>query len=76
MRSHISVGFGPDLSSKDLAGSIGQVGRYQRKITFDLTKPDGTPKKLMSSHRIGKMGWRPKVSLIDGIKITYQDFLK
>lgn len=76
MQSHINVGFGSDLSIKELAENIGHVVGYQGKITFDLTKPDGTPKKLMSSHRIEKMGWKPKVSLIDGLNITYQDFLK
>lgn len=76
MQSHINVGFGSDLSIKELAENIGHVVGYQGKITFDLTKPDGTPKKLMSSHRIERMGWKPKVNLIDGLKITYQDFLK
>jgi GDP-L-fucose synthase len=76
MQSHINVGFGSDLSIKELAENIGHVVGYQGKITFDLTKPDGAPKKLMSSHRIEKMGWKPKVSLIDGLNMAYQDFLK
>ncbi len=76
MQSHINVGFGSDLSIKELAENIGHVIGYQGKITFDLTKPDGAPKKLMSSHRIERMGWKPKVNLIDGLRITYQDFLK
>ncbi len=76
MQSHINVGFGSDLSIKDLAETIGHVVGYQGKITFDFTKPDGAPKKLMNSHRLESMGWKAKVNLMDGLKIAYQDFLK
>ncbi len=76
MQSHINVGFGSDLSIKNLAETIGHVVGYQGKITFDLTKPDGAPKKLMNSHRLESMGWKAKVNLMDGLKIAYQDFLK
>jgi GDP-L-fucose synthase len=76
MQSHINVGFGSDLSIKDLAEIIGHVVGYQGKITFDLTKPDGAPKKLMNSYRIESMGWKAKVNLMDGLRVAYQDFLK
>jgi GDP-L-fucose synthase len=76
MQSHINVGFGSDLSIKDLAETIRHVVGYQGKITFDLTKPDGAPKKLMNSERLESMGWKAKVNLMDGLKIAYQDFLK
>ncbi len=76
MRSHINVGFGSDVSIRDLAEIIAGVINYQGKIIFDTTKPDGAPKKLLDSHRLENMGWKVKVNLIDGLKITYADFLK
>jgi GDP-L-fucose synthase len=76
MRSHINVGFGSDVSIKKLAEIIASVINYQGKIIFDTTKLDGTPKKLMNSHRLESMGWKAKINLIDGLKIAYADFLK
>ena len=76
MQSHINVGFGSDITIKGLAETIGQVIAYQGKITFGTTKPDGTPRKLMNSHRLTKMGWKAKVDLVEGLKLAYQDFLK
>ncbi len=75
MQSHINVGFGSDVTIKELAETIGQVIGYQGKITFDTTKPDGTPRKLMNSDRLTKMGWKSTVGLVDGLKLAYQDFL-
>jgi GDP-L-fucose synthase len=75
MQSHINVGFGSDVTIKELAETIGQVIGYQGTITFDTTKPDGTPRKLMNSDRLSKMGWNSSVSLVDGLKLAYQDFL-
>jgi GDP-L-fucose synthase len=75
MQSHINVGFGSDVTIKELAEMIGQVIGYQGKITFDATKPDGTRRKLMNSDRLTKMGWKSTVSLVDGLKLAYQDFL-
>lgn len=76
MQSHINVGFGSDVSIKELAEIIGCVVGYQGKIIFDTSKPDGTPKKLMNSHRLEGMGWKAKVKMMDGLKIAYADFLK
>jgi GDP-L-fucose synthase len=76
MQSHINVGFGSDLMIKELAEIIGSVVGYQGQINFDTTKPDGTPKKLMSSDRLKNMGWEPKISLGDGLRVAYKDFLK
>ncbi len=75
MQSHINVGFGTDLTIKELAEMIGQVVGYQGKIAFDKSKPDGTPKKIMNSDRLKQMGWCARVSLVDGLTIAYQDFL-
>ena len=75
MQSHINVGFGSDVTIKELALEVGQTVGYQGQITFDTSKPDGTPRKLMDSSRLQKMGWNAQVSLKDGLKIAYQDFL-
>jgi GDP-L-fucose synthase len=75
MQSHINVGFGSDVTIKELAETIGQVIGYQGKITFDTTKPDGTPRKLMNGDRLTTMGWKSRVSLVDGLRLAYQDFL-
>jgi GDP-L-fucose synthase len=76
MQSHINVGFGSDLTIKELAEMIGSAVGYQGQINFDITKPDGTPKKLMSSDRLKNMGWEPKINLDDGLRVVYEDFLK
>jgi len=76
MQSHINVGFGSDLTIKELAEMIGSTVGYQGQINFDITKPDGTPKKLMSSDRLKNMGWKPKISLGNGLLVAYKDFLK
>lgn len=75
MQSHINVGFGSDVTIKELAKTIGEVVGYQGKIVFDTTKPDGTPRKLMNSERLKEMGWSAKVNLVDGLAKAYQDFL-
>jgi GDP-L-fucose synthase len=76
MQSHINVGFGSDLTIKELAETIGGAVGYQGQINFDTTKPDGAPKKLMSSDNLKNMGWEPKISLDDGLRVAYEDFLK
>lgn len=76
MQGHINVGFGSDVSIKELAQIIGSVVGYQGKIIFDTSKPDGTPRKLMNSHRLESMGWKAKVNLMDGLNVAYADFLK
>ncbi len=75
MQSHINVGFGSDITIKELAHVISETVGYQGKITYDSTKPDGAPRKLMNSERLKGMGWCAKVNLVDGLVIAYQDFL-
>lgn len=75
MQSHINVGYGSDVTIADLAKMVAKVTRYDGEIAFDSSKPDGTPKKLMDSSRLNKMGWRPKVGLEEGLAIAYQEFL-
>jgi GDP-L-fucose synthase len=76
MQSHINVGFGSDITIKELAETVGEVIGYQGKIIFDVSKSDGTPRKLMNNGRIKGMGWQAKVDLFDGLAIAYQDFLR
>ncbi len=73
--SHINVGSGYDISIKELAECIGNVIGYAGEILFDHEKPDGTPRKLMDSSRLGALGWKAKVSLKEGLEYAYTDFL-
>lgn len=75
MLSHINVGYGKDISIHEVAEVIGKVIGYQGQIIFDISKPDGTPRKLMDSSRINVLGWKAKMGLEAGIQIAYQDFL-
>lgn len=72
MLSHINVGTGQDVTISELAWIIAQVTGYNGHISFDTSKPDGTPRKLMNVSRLAAMGWQAKISLQDGIAETYQ----
>lgn len=74
--SHINAGCGEDISIELLANMIAKVTGYEGKIIFDSSKPDGTPLKLMSSDKLMSIGWRPEVNLYEGLKITFDDYLK
>lgn len=75
MLSHINVGFGSDVTIRQLAEIIASTVGYQGEIAFDTSKPDGTPRKLMDSTRLNSMGWSPKVGLVQGLNLAYNDFL-
>lgn len=75
MLSHINVGFGSDVSIRELAETVAEVIGFKGKINFDTSRPDGTPRKLMDSHRLNALGWRPNVNLRAGLALAYQDFL-
>mgnify|MGYP000679814246 CR=1 FL=1 len=71
----VNIGCGKDISIKELADLIvGEVG-YEGQLLFDITKPDGTPRKLMDSKKINNLGWKAKVQLIDGLKATIKEVL-
>jgi GDP-L-fucose synthase len=72
----INVGTGEEVTILELAHRIASVVGFKGEITFDSTKPDGTPRKLMDSSRLHALGFRHSTSLEDGLKKTYQDFLK
>lgn len=67
----INVGFGSDLSIKELALLIREIVAYKGEIIFNTEKPDGTPRKLMDNSRIFRMGWQPQISLREGIEWVY-----
>ncbi len=71
----INIGTGEDISIKDLAILIKKVIGYEGSLTFDSSKPDGTPRKLMDVSKLHKLGWTHKVELAQGIKLAYEDFL-
>jgi GDP-L-fucose synthase len=75
MLSHINVGFGSDVTIKALAQSISEAVGFQGGIEFDITKPDGTARKLMDSGRLNSLGWQAQVNLKDGLTKAYQDYL-
>jgi GDP-L-fucose synthase len=72
----VNVGTGKEISIKELAELIMETVRYQGEITHDLSKPDGTPRKLNDTSKIQNTGWKPKTSLKEGIKKTYEWYLK
>ena len=75
MLSHINVGCGYDLSIRQVAETINKTVGYQGEITFDPSKPDGTPRKLMDSSRLNALGWQANIDLEAGLTTAYQDFL-
>jgi GDP-L-fucose synthase len=75
MLSHINVGYGSDVSIAQAAQTIAQVVGYKGSITFDASKHDGSPRKLMDSTRIHSLGWQAKVDLEQGLALAYKDFL-
>ncbi|EPG4371616.1 GDP-L-fucose synthase [Klebsiella variicola] len=75
MLSHINVGTGTDCSIKDLARIIADVIGYTGLITFDSTKPDGTPRKLLDVSRLRNLGWNHRIGLEEGLSLTYKWFV-
>lgn len=76
MQSYLNVGFGADITITELANTIAKVIKYQGKILFDSTKPDGPSQKWMSSSKLNQLGWKAQQDLQSSIKKTYMDFCK
>jgi GDP-L-fucose synthase len=72
----INAGCGYDVTIKQLAGMIKNVSGFKGKIKFDVSKPDGAMRKLLDSSRLKKLGWKPRVSLEEGIEKTYQWYIR
>jgi GDP-L-fucose synthase len=66
-----NVGSGDELSIRELAGIVAEVTRYDGPVDWDASRPDGTPRKLLDSTRIRATGWRPRITLREGVKRTY-----
>lgn len=74
--SHINVGAGEDISIRTLTTLVREAVGYEGEIIFDTSKPDGMPRKLMDSSLITSLGWRPQISLEQGLRRAYADFQK
>ena len=70
----VNIGWGKDVTIRELAELVMSIVGYQGRLTFDTTKPDGTPRKLLDTQRLTQLGWEPKISLKDGIAQTYRWF--
>ena len=76
MLSHINIGTGVDVTIREMAETMKQVVGFEGKLKFDTSKPDGAPRKLIDVSRLAAMGWRYSVSLEDGLRCTYEWFLR
>lgn len=72
---HINVGSGEELTIRELSGLVAQAVGFTGQITFDPAMPDGTPRKLMDVSRIRALGWKPRITLADGIRDAYAWYL-
>jgi len=72
----INVGTGKDLKIRELAQLIKKIVGFTGKIVWDTSKPDGTPKKQLDVSKLFKLGWKPQISLEDGIKKEYEWFVE
>ena len=72
----INVGWEKDVSIRELSEIICEITGFSGQVRFDRTKPDGTPQKLLSTAKLRKLGWEPKISLREGLRRTYEWFLE
>jgi len=72
----INIGTGIDLTIRELAGMIKEIAGYNGEIFWDGSKPDGTPRKLLDISRIAALGWQPRISLREGLRSTYEWYVK
>ena len=68
--THLNIGYGTDISIKELAQVIKDIVGFKGEIRFDPSKPDGTFQKLLDSNKLSKLGWKPKIELEQGIRRT------
>jgi GDP-L-fucose synthase len=76
MLSHINVGTGVDCSIRELAEACARVAGFKGRLSFDATKPDGTPRKLMDVSRLRSLGWQASIPLEQGLGETYAWFVE
>jgi len=70
----VNVGWGEDLTIRELAEMVASVVGFEGRLVFDASKPDGTPRKLLDTSRLSSLGWKPKIRLHEGIEQTYAWF--
>jgi GDP-L-fucose synthase len=70
-----NVGCGVDMTIEQLAHAVMDAVKFEGRLDFDRTKPDGTPRKLLDISKLATLGWKPRVSLEEGLAVTYEDFL-
>jgi GDP-L-fucose synthase len=75
MLSHVNVGTGKDVTIREIAETMKEVVGFKGNLTFDTTKPDGSPRKLINVSRLSNMGWKYNIDLKDGLKKTYNWYL-
>ncbi len=73
---HMNIGYGEDMTIEELARKIMRVVGFEGTLEKDTTKPDGTPRKLMSGNKLKQLGWSPSISLEDGLTECYEWFLE
>ena len=72
----INIGVGYDLTIREVVELVAKVVGFSGALMFDTNKPDGTPRKLVDSGRLAALGWKPQLTLEDGLRAAYQDFLR
>lgn len=75
MLSHINVGTGVDCTIRELAETVARVTGFHGRLTFDASKPDGTPRKLLDVSRLKSLGWQAQIGLEDGLRSAYEWFV-
>ena len=71
-----NIGCGEDLSIAELAQLVADIVGFDGRLDFDASKPDGAPQKLLDISKTSKLGWRPRASLAEGLKLAHEDFCK
>jgi GDP-L-fucose synthase len=72
----VNVGTGEDITIAEFARIVAKTVGYPGEIVFDLSKPDGTPRKLLDVSRLAELGWKARTSLEEGMKLAYRAFLE
>ena len=72
----INIGIGNDYEIREIAEKVAKVVGYKNSVEYDTSKPDGTPRKLVDTSKLDALGWKPSISLEEGLKVTYRWFLK
>jgi GDP-L-fucose synthase len=72
----VNIGAGTDLTIKELAGIVCEVVGFKGRLEFDALKPDGTPRKLLDTTRMEKLGWRSRIGLREGLRLAYEDYCR